>query len=293
MTWRSTRSLFVLSALLVLIVCCREKRKAAYSYKYPGYYYRLLSFNADTSVYRPGQIAWVTVTFGTQSDSVFWDSHNNGKDRLFFKIDSSAPTHFIAHFVSTLAAGDSACLLIRPSDFFSQQFGSDSVPFFSKQDTVVTIHLKLNQILSPEAFEKREVNLQAEEFDQIEEFFGSAQQMEMALDALGFYWIQRPVPNNAASIGEGDLITLSYQGYFLNGRPLERSRSNFEYVYGTPDQLLKGLNYVSGKLKLGQNAKILLPSRLAFGENGNSNGTVPLFTPLIYELKIIDVKKTK
>jgi FKBP-type peptidyl-prolyl cis-trans isomerase len=46
-------------------------------------------------------------------------------------------------------------------------------------------------------------------------------------------------------------------------------------------------------LKNGQTAEILLPSRLAFGEIGSSNGFVPPYTPLIYEVKIIDVKKIK
>jgi FKBP-type peptidyl-prolyl cis-trans isomerase len=44
-------------------------------------------------------------------------------------------------------------------------------------------------------------------------------------------------------------------------------------------------------LKKGQNAKILLPSRLSFGENGSSNKKVARNTPLVYELKILDLKQ--
>jgi FKBP-type peptidyl-prolyl cis-trans isomerase len=61
-------------------------------------------------------------------------------------------------------------------------------------------------------------------------------------------------------------------------------------VYGTPDQVLKGINYVIPRLKVGQSAKIILPSRLAFGEKGSSNGTVPPFTPLLYEITLNDIK---
>jgi FKBP-type peptidyl-prolyl cis-trans isomerase len=67
---------------------------------------------------------------------------------------------------------------------------------------------------------------------------------------------------------------------------LEKSPANFEFTYGSPEQVLKGLNYVIGKLKFSQSVKIILPSRLAFGENGSSNGVVPPYTPLIYEVKV-------
>lgn len=88
----------------------------------------------------------------------------------------------------------------------------------------------------------------------------------------------------------GDLIAIAYQGEYLTGRFLEKSPEKFEFTVGTPDQLLKGLNYVITRLKLGENAKIILPSRLAFGENGSSNGMVPPYTPLVYELEILEHK---
>jgi FKBP-type peptidyl-prolyl cis-trans isomerase FkpA len=290
MMWRSVSAL---ATTLLLLAACREKRNEVYSHRYPGYYYRLLSFSSDSFTYRPNAMALVAASFKTQSDSVFWDSFNNLADRFYFRIDSGASDNFIRHYISTASVYDSACLLIKPADFFRQQFGSDSIPFFSKNDSVVKVELKLKKILSQAEFEKLESNLRRLETEQVEGFFGSPAQLEQALDPAGFYWISRPEPSGLDAIEEGDQVLLSYTGHFLNGRLFENSASHFEYIYGTPDQLLKGLNYATGKLKLGQTAKILLPSRLAFGENGSSNGVVPPYTPLIYELKIIDVKKIK
>ena len=42
---------------------------------------------------------------------------------------------------------------------------------------------------------------------------------------------------------------------------------------------------------INSNAKILLPSRLTFGENGSSNKKVARNTPLVYELKILDLNQ--
>jgi FKBP-type peptidyl-prolyl cis-trans isomerase len=43
-------------------------------------------------------------------------------------------------------------------------------------------------------------------------------------------------------------------------------------------------------MRKGEIAKFILPSRLAFGEQGSSDGTIPPFCPLVYEVEIIDVK---
>lgn len=286
---------FSLAAGLTIIffACARQYKHAIYTKHSLGYYYNLLSFTNDSSCYVPGTVALVTASFKTQSDSIFWDSRNNLNNKLFVRIDSGLKDNFFNYHLSKSCAADSGSLLIKTRDFFKQQFGIDSLPFFSKTDSVVKIYYKVNNILTAEAFEKMAVNLRKEELQQIEMYFGSPAVFENAVDSLGFYWINRPEPASLPPIEYGDLVTISYQGNFLDGRFFERSNTDFEFIYGTPDQILKGLNYVIGRLKLGQTAKILLSSRLAFGAGGSSNGIVPPFTPLIYELKIKDVKKIK
>ncbi len=88
-------------------------------------------------------------------------------------------------------------------------------------------------------------------------------------------------------IRPGQQIKIRYRGQLLNGRFVDSVTRNFELRYGTPDQLLTGLNYVIGQLKIGENAKIILPSRLAFGEYGSGDGSVPPHAPLFYDISII------
>lgn len=275
---------------LVFGISCGHKNEKHFSYNKLGYYFQLLSFNSNTTPYQQKSIAWIDATFKTQSDSVFWDSHNNFNDNFFLEVDSSSKTNFFKNYVSKLTALDSASLLIKTKDFYLQQFNSGKIPFFSANDTVVKVDFKIRKILTEDEFKNRELNLLSQETEQIESYFKSPRDFEMAKDSLGFYWIEKPQSSNLPAIIYKNSVKLSYEGSFLNGRVFEKSPDNFEISYGTPDQLIKGLNYVIKRLKKGQNAKIILPSRLAFGENGNSNGTIAPYTPLIYKLKIIDVK---
>src|ERR1700751_5894684 len=103
-------------------IACGHKNKKRFSYNKLGYYFQLISFNSNSSVYHSKNIAWVDVSFKTQSDSVFWDSRNNFNDNFFVEIDSSSKTNFLKNYVSKLTLLDSACLLIKTKDFYAQQF---------------------------------------------------------------------------------------------------------------------------------------------------------------------------
>jgi FKBP-type peptidyl-prolyl cis-trans isomerase len=276
--------------LLLFGISCGHKNEKYFSYDRSGYYFQLLSFNSNNTPYRSKSIAWIDASFKTQSDSVFWDSHNNYNDNFFLPIDSGSKNNFFKNYISKLTELDSACLLIKTKDFYLQQFNSNKIPFFSENDSIVKVNFKIRQVLTESEFKNREVNLLKQETEQIESYFNSPRDFEMAKDSLGFYWVEKPKKSDLPVIIYKNLVKLSYQGSFLNGRIFERSPDNFEISYGTPDQLIKGLNYVIKRLKKGQNAKIILPSRLAFGENGSSNGTIAPFTPIIYEINIIDVK---
>jgi FKBP-type peptidyl-prolyl cis-trans isomerase FkpA len=287
---------FLKFSLLLLVTtyfqACKDVNqgsKPQFSYNPLGYYYQLISFDSENTDSNHEKIAWLTASFKTQADSVFWDSYNNLNDHFFIKNDSLGIS-FLQQYVSKCSVFDSACLLIKTTTFFKQQFQSHAVPFFCEKDSVVKVYFKVKQILSQEDFVKLTYNLRKKEEEQIERYFGSFDKLELAADPLGFYWLEHTLKFNEDSPKKGDLVTISYKGYYLNGRFLESSGSNFEYIYGTPDQVLKGLNYVIGRLKLGENAKIVLPSRLAFGEFGSSNGTVPPYTPLVYEIQLINLK---
>ena len=94
------------------------------------------------------------------------------------------------------------------------------------------------------------------------------------------------------TIKSGKMITISYKGYFLDGRVFNTTDPNspLEFVYGTEMQVIPGLSIALGGMREGDKSKIIIPSHFAFGENGSSTGVVPPFTTVIYEVEIIKVK---
>jgi len=288
MIYTFIKQLALISILLIFFGSCNNKPKSSeFIKKDPGYWQKLISFTNDSNALPKGYAAWVNAVFATQDDSVFYDTKNDLRDRFFVKIDRSAKDNFLKRAVSGFTEGDSVCILIKPKTFFEQQFKS-AVPFFSVNDTVVKVYFKVKKLLTEQEFNSVSEQFIQTEAEEIQAFFGSAADLEKARDPLGFYWVQRPDSSSGKQIASGEQINISYSGGFLNGRIIDVSPADFQLVYGTPDQLLKGLNNVIGRLKIGQTSKIILPSQLAFGEMGSSNGSVPPYTPMLYKISITD-----
>ena len=280
----------ILFVFFFSLIACKHKNENTFSYNKIGYYYKLISFYNNTVLSNQNKVIWLDVCFATQSDSVFWDSYNNFNDNYFIKIDTLNPQFFLKNYLFKLNENDSACILINPKDFYLQHFNTEKIPFFSLKDSVVKIYFKVKQVLTLKEFNDRKINLASNEIKQIESYFKTIKDYELSIDSDGFYWLEKPDSSNKPEMKPKSIVKLSYEGSFLNGRIFEKSPENFEIVYGIPDQIIKGLNYVIKRLKKGQNAKIILPSRLAFGENGSSNGIIAPYTPLIYNVNIIDIK---
>jgi hypothetical protein len=99
-------------------------------------------------------------------------------------------------------------------------------------------------------------------------------------------------------LGQGDTlkiddeILLSYKAYFSDGRKFDDTdnwKDSLRFKYGQPFQILKGIEEGIQGLTEGTEAKIIIPSHLAFGKLGSSTALVPPYEPLLYDLKIIAV----
>jgi FKBP-type peptidyl-prolyl cis-trans isomerase len=88
----------------------------------------------------------------------------------------------------------------------------------------------------------------------------------------------------------GDDISLSYTCTFLDGEVFDQVTTN-DPVYvnlGTPDQLVQGFESALKEIGEKEEVMVIIPSYLAFGEDGSSNGQVPEKTPIIITATILE-----
>ncbi len=117
--------------------------------------------------------------------------------------------------------------------------------------------------------------------------------LKMTRTGTGLYYkITNDAPDQV-EIESNDLVEYAYNIYALDGTLLYSSEASGTATLKIDRQDSEiGLHEALKLLGLGDEGLFILPSHLAFGVAGDQN-KVPPMTPLLYELKIINIQKSK
>ena len=289
-------SLLILLLVFVLQACKKPSSAIeGYTKDEAGFYYKLLSFGDGNERANSTQVVVLEVVMSTLSDSIFWDTYHDSQDDLYIDLSKKQRANSCNHYFKKVVEGDSISFYVNPTTFFRDYFDT-IVPAFCLKDSLIKLNVKVNQIISKAEYQKikkmaqeeAEEDLELQELEKIDAYLVK-DYPSIKPDGYGIYWLDKE-ENNGEPVTWGKRVNIDFQGFYLDGRPIAQGEQSMEFNYGTPDQIINGLNIVIGKLKNGEIAKIILPSRLAFGEKGTSNGSIKPYTPIVYELKITDVK---
>lgn len=280
---------FCLLASLLLTACTGSPGNA-YTEAPEGYAYRLLAIGDDKHDSSEAGALLAEMVLRTAKDSLFFNSRYQAPHGFYIRLRGS-PVASGKHYLASLTAGDSLSLMVGKTCFFREYFDT-LVPYFLAQDSVVRLDLKILRMLPTDTMGMQATDGQEDrelhELRQIDDYL-KLHYPNVKADGYGLYILEH-AKTTGERVSQGKRIRIEYSGFYLNGSPLDNGRQQLEFAFGTPDQLVKGLNIVIGNLKKGETTKIIVPSRLAFGETGSTNGSIPPYTPLLYNLRLIDIK---
>lgn len=86
----------------------------------------------------------------------------------------------------------------------------------------------------------------------------------------------------------GDVVFIRYQGSVLSGEIINHFTS-LEFVYGSQLQVIQGIEKALATMKQGERAVIIVPSEFAWGEQGTSDGSIPPFTTVQFDLELVSI----
>ena len=101
---------------------------------------------------------------------------------------------------------------------------------------------------------------------------------------LNIVWLNKVEEGD--TLGMGKQVTVAYQGFLLNGKKFDEGALN--HLTGS-SELIKGFDRGLRKMKAGEKAILIFPSKLGYGETGTPNGPIPPFAPLAFEVEITKV----
>ena len=98
-------------------------------------------------------------------------------------------------------------------------------------------------------------------------------------------------------VRSGEVVTVHYQARSLvDDRLLDDTRragQPLTFRLGDPGQVIKGIEIALHVLPHGGRGRFVFPSALAFGAEGSSSGIVPPYTPVLYDIEVIEAADPK
>lgn len=256
---------------------CQEKIEG-YSLIDDGVHLKLFSFEDDAKPYQKGN--YIKVSFTVYNEEEIKYQH--------FKYIPFLPTNKSFDQIFTqLNQGDSIELLVSKPTFEDNSFGFSSRAF--KSD-FIKINMKIHGFLTKKEYDDFQKQNDEELVEQqILKYYLTS---EKEIEEIGGVYYHKLKNTSNSTVKRGDVINIQYTGSFINGVVFDTTFSvqPFELVYGTPNQVIEGLEKVLKVLKNGEKAKIIIPSQFAFGEKGSSTGIIPPYSTVIYNLEIINIK---
>jgi FKBP-type peptidyl-prolyl cis-trans isomerase len=190
---------------------------------------------------------------------------------------------------------DSATFIFQADTFFN--YYMRGMPF-TKEDKNVYFDVKVLQIMPKTEVEAMQQSRQ----QQIEEMKEQYKLQEDSLMQLCIKATKVTAKSESGlykkilKAGKGDTpkagqqVSVHYTGKFAGGMVFDSSESRGEPITFTLGQgmVIPGWDEAIATMKVGEKAVLVIPSKLAYGENGNSR--IPPYTPLVFEVELISIQ---
>ena len=286
-------------SLLLLSACWQRSPYKGYSQSGTGLYYKLCAIGDGEVKPEKGDLLKMAITFKTLKDSVFMDGFSFNEMGVLIVPYKETPS-FKGSFeegLATMNVGDSTSFIVNADSLF-QRYYNLPTPYFLEQDKYLKMDVRLLGILNNDEyfqeFEKYQQfkNGLSETEDKLLNLYLDTNQVDFAPYYNGMYYL--PIKQGVGRFPKsGDKVKIHYKGYFLNGKQFESTYERnypLEVTLGVEGQVILGFQSAIRMLNEGAKTKFVIPSHLAFGENGSSTKIVPAYTTVIYEIELLSIE---
>ncbi len=259
------------------------------SSKYPGFdksktglYYKLFKVSKDTVKPKIGDYLSLTMRY-VYKDSTLFDSKKAMGTPVRFPLPPSDFKGDIYDGIRMMSAGDSACFIVNADSLFMKTFRRPSREKFMDSNSVIKFYITLLSIDSPQSMMKKE--------DQDIAKYVSDKKITVAPSATGVYFIEQ-AQGKGMKIDSGAWVTANFKVSMIDGKVIFASADRGEpmvFEFGKRFDT-RGFAEGVGQMTKGGKATLIVPSKMAFGENGNPKAGILPYTPIVYDIEIVNVQ---
>jgi FKBP-type peptidyl-prolyl cis-trans isomerase FkpA len=259
----------------------------------------------------------VVMSYKNSKDSVLYDTKapDPRKPKEMYYLEMQLPkSTFQGSFEDALAmmgVGDSASFKISADSVYLKTFGAPQLPPYIEKGSMLTFDVKMEKITSKadaEAQQKQRMEEQQKmmqvKFDEekvaIEKYIAD-NKITAKPTETGLYIIEI-AKGKGPSPKPGQMVKVAYTGRVLNGKVFDTSNpkdakdagifdeSNPYQPYEFPlgqQRVIAGWDEAIMTMKQGGKARLIIPSSLGYGPQGN--GPIPPFATLDFNVELVGI----
>lgn len=281
------RRFFILFTLVSFVmISCKQSEFPGFDEGVGGLMYKI-HLDAGGEKAKPGDFITVEMTYTTNEDSLLFDAQGQT-----FPLQLEKPVFAgdINEALAMLGVGDSATFVIRADSFLIHNAKMTQLPTFVNESSKLIFYVKVHNIQTLEQLEKEEEERRLAA-KQNEELMINQYIIDHGINekpsATGLYFILNKAGNGKKAV-VGKSVKVHYTGMFLDGTKFDSSYDRdkpAEFVLGN-GEVLSGWDEGIALMRVGDEATFIMPSSLGYA---SGRGQIPPFTPLVFEVKLIDV----
>ncbi len=291
-------------AIVVLILISAFSCKKGKELKTEAGFKYILYTDSKGPKVKIGNYVTIEMVYKNSDDSIIFDSRLNGTP-IRFRLERIPFQGSYEDGLTYLAADDSATFFV-PADSLFHYLNKSGTSVVAKQEesiftkgSLLKFEIKLLKIQSEvEAEEEMVMDLskkdKQEQIDIIQ--YLEKKKITILPDEEGYYLLMIE-KGSGQTIDSGKVVTLEYEGRFLNDSVFDGTKKAghpYKFISGA-HHVIRGWEIAMKNMCAGDKFTILLPSNLAFGEEGirnpkNGNFIVPPYTPLVFDMDIISIE---
>ena len=293
---------YLISGFLIFASCGLVKAQAPVKTTAKGARYQIIDAHPGDRI-KPNDVVTFNLAIKTEKDSLLMSSYQRGKP-FTAQVQPAQSIDDLMDIFPQLALKDSVRIMI-PSDSLFKDREQDRPPFLAKKASVVyTLKIEKIQSLEEAIAEKKaaEEKMKADEQARITKYVSDlGPTVKTTASGLHYQIVKpsakpKPLPGDTLLVNyigrtlEGKVFDTNLQeeaqkaGVFQPGRPYEP----FQFVVKS-GQVIPGWDEGFLLLNQGSKAKLIIPSKLAYGPNQSGPDIAP-YSPLVFDVELISVK---
>ncbi|WP_317897409.1 FKBP-type peptidyl-prolyl cis-trans isomerase [Aurantibacillus circumpalustris] len=289
------------AAITIVFGACSDSKFKGYTKSENGLHYKFFNHDESGAKVQVGDGIIISYVISKEkNDSVIVDSKSvssDGTGSVTFTMRKSSFAGSFEDGMMMMAKGDSAAFIVSADSFFLKTNGQNELPKgFSPGESLKGV-FKIKEIRTAKEIEENQQKQKAERDALAQEMqvkekpafdkYLSDNKIAAKPTASGLIYVETK-KGSGQNPKATDIVKVHYTGMFLDGKVFDSSVERGEPVEFPLNQVIPGWTEGLQLMKKGGKAKLVLPSAIGYGPQGNQG--IPPYSPLVFEVELLDIK---